>query len=218
VALATLLAAAYACSVADLTSGSSDSDAADAPSGSFQVEAGGDHRVDAVPQDGAMGESVTGNPDVAAGADVALDVSSWAAPSGPVLLQNALNQQYLDVADASVSDLAQAVTASLTALKDQYWTFKAESDTSYEIINQASNKCLDDMYGLTAAGTSLIQYACNDNDTNQRWYLVNNQGNLIIVGQPSGRCLASQSLSNPDVVIIEDCSVTSAAQQWHIPH
>jgi hypothetical protein len=48
--------------------------------------------------------------------------------------------------------------------------------------------------------------------------LVNNQGSLTIVGQLSGKCLASQSLSDPDVIIIEDCLTASLAQQWHIPH
>jgi hypothetical protein len=133
-----------------------------------------------------------------------------------VLLQNALNQEYLDVADASLSDNAQIVTSSLSSRSDQYWTFNAMGDTSYEIVNSGSGKCLDDQHGLVGAGTSMIQFACNGN-SNQRWYLVDNQGNLTIVGQLSGRCAASQSLSNPDVLIINDCSTTSLSQQWYIP-
>lgn len=134
-----------------------------------------------------------------------------------MLLQNGLNEEYLSVA-GSTSDMAQVVTASLADQNDPYWTFTAESDGSYEIVNVGSNKCVDDPYGLQTAGTPIVQYACDNTDNSERWYLVNSQGNLVIVGQLTGMCLASQSLANPDAVVIEDCSTTSLAQQWHIPH
>jgi hypothetical protein len=211
---ATLLAALCGCSVSDLTSGS----APDAASGALEAAAGmgsEDGSDASIPEAG--GDMGAGGDDAASASDVAWDTSSWAAPAGSVLLQNALNHEYLDIADASLSDNAQVVTAGLTARSDQYWKFNALGDTSYEIVNSASGKCLDDQGGIVATGTFMIQFTCAAN-ANQRWYLVNNQGNLTIVGQLSGKCLASQSLANPDVVIIGDCSKTSLSQQWSIPH
>jgi hypothetical protein len=190
------------------------------PSASFDAtaaDAGGPATTDG-PSDREVSEA--GDPDAAGGAlDVALDASSWPAPTGALRLKNAFNGKYLNAsippADASTfTPGVPVVTYSYTGATNQCWTFLYRSgDDSYELITN-TGRCLDDPYGDAASGTTMQQYQCwQGNNNNQRWYLVNNHGLLSIAGQASGKCLTSTSDQDPAPLYISDCS-TSPSEQW----
>lgn len=206
------LAGGYACSVADLTSG--------------QLRGGVTGSIDAGAQEDASGttdldgsDSQTGVPDADAAVEVAWDASSWPGPVGAVRLENVLTGKYLNAsippADASTfTPGVPVVTWSYTGATNQCWTFQyLKEDDTYEIITDTA-RCLDDPNGSADSGTTMQQYQCwLGMNYNQRWYLVNNQGHLDIVGKASGKCLTSTSNADGTAVYISDCS-TSESVQW----
>lgn len=213
-----MLAAGYSCSVADLTSGLSQGDAGE-PSGSIEaaVAEAASAASDAAPEGASNSE--TGSRDAAGAIDVAWDASSWPGPMGAVRLQNALNGKYLNASippvDASTfTPGVPVVTWSYTGATNQCWTFQYfKEDDSYELLTD-TGRCLDDPWGDANSGTSMQQYQCwLGANYNQRWYLVNNQGHLDIVGKASGKCLASTSDQDGADAYISDCS-NSESVQW----
>jgi hypothetical protein len=209
-----LASSAAACSVADLTAGDGLPDAT-GDEGPATNEAAREGATEA----SAGGGDVTAPP--ADGGDAAflgVDAMAYPAPTTAVAVENALNLRYLDVANNSTSDGAQVWAWSYTGGSNQYWTFMPMGDGSYEIVNQASGKCIDDPGSLSDNGRSMQQYTCwiGSND-NQRWYLVQYQGSLYIVGKASGKCLASTAEMDGATVYIWDCA-WNQSEQWLIVH
>jgi hypothetical protein len=216
---------ALGCSVADLTSGdlrnafgnqSADSGVAD--SGSYPVDVSVRDvayvRDVANPTDGADGAEATDSRDAALpdGGEAGTYVS-LVPPSTAVGLQNLLNLRYLDVANASTSDGAQIYTWSHTGGSNQLWTFQAQLNGTYTIMNQNSGSCVDVEGSLTGDGTPVQQYFCWQPGLNQQFVLVPFAGNVQIVGAQSGKCLTSVAQEDGAPVYIWDCS-SDLSQQW----
>jgi Ricin-type beta-trefoil lectin domain len=214
-ALGITLAAGYACSVADLTSGG-EAGGNGGPSGSIDAAVA---EAAADTTDSGGSDSQIEDSDDAGAVEIAWDASSWPGPVGAVRLENALNGKYLNAsippADASTfTPGVPVVTWSYTGATNQCWTFQyLKEDDTYEIITD-TGRCLDDPFGNADSGTTMQQYQCwLGANYNQRWYLVNNQGHLDIVGKASGKCLTSTSNQDGVAVYISDCS-TSESLRW----
>jgi hypothetical protein len=206
VVLGITLGAGSSCSVSDLTSGLPQGDA-----GGAAADAAGATSLDGSDSEAERGDAGT--------AEVALDASSWPGPTGAVRLTNALTGKYLNAsippADASAfTPGVPVITWSYTGATNQCWTFQhLQEDDSYEILTD-TGRCLDDPYGDAASGIGMQQYQCwIGTNYNQRWYLVNNQGHLNIVGKASGKCLTSTSDQDGVDVYLSDCSA-SESEQW----
>jgi hypothetical protein len=194
---------ALGCSVADLTSG----DLHDAIGHSSDVSDSG------LSSDVSLGD-LADSPDGASGdGREAGPYVSVVPPSTAVGLENLLNLRYLDVANASTADGAQIYAWSHTGGTNQLWTFQAQSDGSYTIINQNSGSCVDVEGGLTANGTLIQQYFCWEPGNNQRFVLAPFEGNVQIVGTQSGKCLTSVAQEDGAAVYLWDCS-SDISQQW----
>jgi len=206
-----VLASSAACSVADLTAGGpleAGGAGPVAPHDATDVEAGDQDGAD----DGSS-PAAEGSADGAPGAEACAG-PAFTAPTTPVVIENLLNNRYLDVAHLSTTDGAQVWAWSYTGGSNQLWTFMGMGDGTYEIVNQASGKCLEVRGGTTGNGSYIQQYGCWGGD-NQRWSVVLCQGYIQIVGKQSGRCLSSSALLDGATVTLWDCS-NASSEQWAV--
>lgn len=139
------------------------------------------------------------------------DALYYPAPTAAVVIENLLNERYLN----EELSTPPVDTWSFTGGSNQFWTLWWDSDDdTYQLKNQSMGDCLDVIGGATSDGTGVQHYNCWGGD-NQRFWIVNYQNNVQIIGKQSGKCLSSASNIDGASVYLWDCS-SSLSQQWAI--
>jgi ricin-type beta-trefoil lectin protein len=139
------------------------------------------------------------------------DALYYPAPTAAVVIENLQNERYLNE-ELSTTPVD---TWSFTGGSNQFWTLWWDSDDdTYQLKNQSSGECLDVIGGATNDGAGVQHYNCWGGD-NQRFWIVNFQNNVQIIGKQSGKCLSSASNIDGASAYLWDCS-SALSQQWAI--
>ena len=92
----------------------------------------------------------------------------------------------------------------------------ALSDGTYNIINGASNKCLDLYNGSTADGARIVQWDCWGGAF-QKWnIIVNSNGTSTIKAATSGKCLDDYNNSTANEAPIRQWTCNGGTNQQFI--
>lgn len=93
----------------------------------------------------------------------------------------------------------------------------ANALTTFQIANIASDTpmCVTPYGGGTANGTLLVQWACNDNLSQDWSFTATSYGNLV-VNKKSGRCITPYggSTGNGAYLTLWDCDSNDTSQKW----
>nr|BFE62416.1 hypothetical protein GCM10020063_069420 [Dactylosporangium thailandense] len=108
---------------------------------------------------------------------------------------------------ASTADAAQ-IQNQMCGVNPANQTWQLQRDGT--VVNPGSGKCLDVANGLTAAGTPVQLYPCNQSAA-QQWVA---QADGSLKGVPSGRCLdAGATAAYNQVLVINNCT-GALSQKW----
>ncbi|MGW8764122.1 family 20 glycosylhydrolase [Streptomyces sp. NPDC055815] len=143
----------------------------------------------------------------------------WTSSSGGGSLNGvhtlASGGQALDVPGSSTSPGTRLDTWALHGGNNQKWTFTAQADGSYTLVNVASGLCADVSGGSLSAGAPVVQWTCTGG-TNQRWRITPAAGGTSTVASvKSGLLLTTASTANGALVAQQPDS-GSALQRWTI--
>ena len=111
---------------------------------------------------------------------------------------------------ASVAQASAAATGTVTT---------PLPNAHYQLVNAASNLCLDDYYYSTTPGQQMQQWNCKPNDTAQQWSLKSlGSGLYQIIVKASGFCLDDYNYSTTPGEKIQqwNCKPNDTAQEWSL--
>jgi hypothetical protein len=89
-------------------------------------------------------------------------------------LANALTGRVADLFGSRSADGTPLVLHRSAGTADQQWKLepvKGQAGNGFLIRSKATDKCVAPLGGTDAAGTPLVQYACNPNSPTQIWHL-----------------------------------------------
>lgn len=140
--------------------------------------------------------------------DNAIANQAWTFDLAPGVytITSRVNAKAVGEPDYAAKDGAQLVTSPLTSELNQQWRLLDRPGQSVALQNLASHLCLDVAGSCSAEGAAVVDTACSDDRSSQRWTAAPSSDGLYLKSVASGLDLSADGTGNLVQVAYDDRS------------